>query len=175
MSAIGWRIALIGLAIAVSAVLLHAQMSSALVARGDELLVRGDDAHARVMYVRAMLFDRSNVDAVDRYVFSAVAAHNHQLLEDSVKVAGAYLRANPSAVIVRFDRALAFQVLRKYGPAAADFGQVGSSNHDVVALTFAGIDAWRAGNLRAAARWLRTAAKQDPSYLPARADLRRLP
>lgn len=168
------RLSLIIIAIAVSAALLHRELSSALVWRGDTLAYWGDSASARGAYRRALFFDSSNGVAADRLVFSEAISHVPMLLRDGASDASAFLRGAPSNDSVRFDRALCYQKLGDLALAAADFEAVGNHARSVRALMFAALDRGRLGERRRSRSLLRLALMQDPQFAPARDALARV-
>lgn len=166
------RFTIAAIALSISAVLLRSQMSSALVLRGDDLAYRGNSHRALVMYRRALAFDSQNAVAVDRLAFTETITHRPGLVADAVRVATRYLNHHPDDATVLADRALASQILRRYGDAARDFAIAARITGDAQTATFAGFAALHAGN-RAGARRLFTRARAvDPSFAPAMRGLR---
>lgn len=173
MNGIVRRLALVGLALGASTIMLHEQLSSALVTRGDALTYAGDLAAARTMYLRALWFDAGNGVAEDRYVFAAMATHEVRALAEAARLASAYLRDHPNDEVVRMDRALCEQRLGMTARAADDFERVGRTRGDARALMFAALDRSRAGRVQAARELLRTAIALDPTFTPARRSIAR--
>ena len=154
------------IAVAMSAVILHAQVSSALVTRGDELQFRGLTQRSMDMYSRALIFDPRNLVAADRYAFGAMMRHDRPALERCEKLTGGALAIAPRDLTIRFDRALCEHRLGHFGDAAKDFAEVGLEREDPRALLFAAIDLHRVHSRRA--RWMvRRAAAVRPAYRPA--------
>jgi Flp pilus assembly protein TadD len=166
------RLLLVVTALLLAAPLLRPAMSSALVTRGDALLF-ARDARARAKYALALRFDPGNTVAADRYVFSAFLSRKPSQLEDAVGVAGAVLRKRPNEAILRMDRALCLQLLRRYALAARDFELVGRERHDVQALALAAADQRLGGNAAKGRQLLLIAATIDPHYMPVRVALER--
>jgi Flp pilus assembly protein TadD len=166
------KLLLVVTALLLAAPLLGSAMSSALVTRGDALLF-ARDPRARAKYALALRFDAGNTVAADRYVFSAFLSRTPSDVEDAVRVAGAVLRKAPNEAIVRMDRALCLQLLRRYVLAARDFELVGRERHDVQALALAAADQRLIGNAAKARQLLLIANTIDPHYMPVRVALER--
>ncbi|MDE2482417.1 MAG: hypothetical protein KGN02_09535 [bacterium] len=168
------RAAVVLVAVAIACVVLRGSLSSALVTRGDDLTYRGDSAHARTIYRRALALDPENVTAADRLAFGEFVSHRRALVEDAIAVATAVLRRVPNATSVRMDRAIAYQLLKRYDAASSDFARVGASDGDTRAYVFAGLDALHAGDRRRARRYLTAALRLDVGQTVARRALRTL-
>jgi Flp pilus assembly protein TadD len=166
------RLLLVVTALLLAIPLLRPAMSSALVTRGDALAF-ARDARARAKYALALRFDAENTIAADRYVFSAFLSRKPSDLEDAVRVAGAVLRKRPNEAIVRMDRALCLQLLRRYLLAARDFELVGRERDDVQALALAAADQRLSGNAAKSRQLLLIAKAIDPHYVPVRVALER--
>ncbi len=162
------RMTAVVIAVALAGVLLHAQIASALVTRGDDLTYRGDAVRARLMYERSLLFSPGDPIAEDRLVFSELMTHRRSAIEDALERSALFLKADAASDEVRQDRALGLQMLKRYASAAQEFAVVGMRRHDARALTFAGIDALHAGETARARRWLDEALRYDPADLAAR-------
>ena len=160
------------LAVALAAMLLRPQLSSALVSRGDDLAYAGNAVRARAMYRRARAFDRSNGIAEDRLIFAELMTHDRSRIRIAVADASVYLSRVPSDVTIRMDRALGYQMLKAYDAASRDFARVGEATRDARSLTFAGIDALHAGKEERARVWLLEALRLAPRDEPARRALR---
>ena len=160
-------------AIAISALLLHGQISSALVLRGDEFAYRGDAARALQMYRRAIAIDGENENAVDRLAFQGAITHRPDLVRESVATASAYLNRHPLAVPILWDRALSLQLLGHFRGAEHDFALAGIKAGDARSLTFAGFAALHAKDRGAARQHFLRALAVDPQYAPAARGLER--
>lgn len=139
----------------------------ALVTRGDEFLVRGDVHAARRYYLRAMRLDPNSEVAVDRFVFFGIQERSVKALNDSAAVATSYLLVHPQDGFIRADRALCFQILKRYEAAASDFAVAARSLHSAKYYTFAGWARYRAGDPLKARRLWNSALSIQRSYGPA--------
>ena len=166
--------ALVIVALAIATLLLHRQISSALVARGDALAYVGSAAHAGALYARAVWFDRDNGVAVDRLAFRAVLSSDRNDLDTALAVSDAYLDRHPADVAVRMDRALCFQREHAFARAEADFIAVGRRTRDPRALMFAALDARALHHPALARSLLALAVRVDATFLPARRALARV-
>ncbi len=167
------RAVLIAAALSASAVVLHAQLSSALVTRGDALAYWGSTPRARLMYERALWFDRDNGTAADRLVFAAMMSHEATLLREGVDVATDYLSRHPNDSALRMDRALCEQRLGRLAAAARDFEGAARARRDPSAMMFAALDERRLSRIGRSRLLLKAALAFDPSFAPARVALRR--
>ncbi len=168
------RLALVAIALLGACPILRPAISSALVTRGDALLYARDN-RAKIKYRLALQIDPGNVIAADRYVFATFLERTSAALEEGVQVAGLVLRDNPEATVVRMDRALCLQRLRRYAAAERDFERVGEERRDVQALALAASDAARSSDAAKAKRLLRQAERIDPRYAPVQLALARIP
>jgi len=165
------KVAVVGCALTISAMVLRPQVSSALVTRGDDLAYRGDAARARMMYARALALDTNNLAALDRFAFSAMMSHDRLQVSLAIPLLNPVLARHPSEVNLRLDRALCEQALNRRADAARDFEYIGLRTRDARALTFAALDT----NDRTRARaLLDRAIAYDPRFIPALKDLTRL-
>jgi tetratricopeptide (TPR) repeat protein len=167
------RALVVGIALAASAALLHSQLSSALVSRGDDLTYRGEDRRAMDLYSRALALDPKNTVAIDRYAFSALTMHDTSGERRAIALASAVLEREPYNVTIRYDRALCNQALHLRAAAAADFEAIGRHERDARALLFAALDFQRT-DLSRARTLARLAVAIEPSFAPARRDLARM-
>lgn len=172
-STVTGRVALAIYAVGCAALLLHGQLSSALVSRGDALAYWGRRDQARLMYARAIFFDGRNRVAVDRYVFDAALSKNPAILRGGVVIANEYLTKSPDDGTILMDRALCFQHERSFAAAIADFQRAGQLERDPRAFMFAALDE-RAFRQRGRARaLLRAAIALDRHFKPAQLELAR--
>lgn len=167
------RLALVAIALGISAVILRPQLASSLVIRGDDFAYRGNLQRAREMYQRAMWVNSDDGTAVDRYAFSALLSHEPHLLRAGVATASRYLAGHQDDATVLMDRGLLLQTLHNYAQAEGDFARVGALTHDARALTFAGFNALHAGDHRDARAYFARASAIDPSFIPAKRGLAR--
>ncbi len=167
------RAAVAFVGIALSALLLRPQISSALVVRGDDLNYRGNAESARRLWQRAISWDANDREAVDRLCFSEIMSHSPEMLAKSVATATAYLARHRDDSIVLADRALAFELLKKFSLAEADFSRAGKLTRDPQTLTFGGFAALHAGDRIAARRLFTEATRVDARYVPALRGLKR--
>jgi tetratricopeptide (TPR) repeat protein len=154
--------------LSVSVYLLHAQLASALVTRGDDLAYMGDVGAARVMYGRALAFDPGDATAADRFVFSSILSHRQVELGEGASVATRFLDRDPSNATVRMDRALCYERLHDDWRAIADFRIVGRRTKDGRALTFAALLLARHHDFEGARIALHDAIRLDPAFRLAR-------
>ena len=167
------RLCLVLLSVAVAAIVLRPQVSSALVSRGDDLQYSGDVSRALAMYRRALSVDRDNTIAADRFAFLSMTTHAPENEETGLRLVTEVLARHPGLIALRYDRALCAHALRRYDQAARDFEAVGLRARDPRALTFAALD-FRREHIRRARELLRLAIRFDPHFEPARRDLARL-
>jgi tetratricopeptide (TPR) repeat protein len=164
---------LIGVALGVSGVLLHGQLSDALVVRGDGALYRARAGDALGYYRRALWMDPEDGVAIDRLAFVALLSGDVRTRVDAVAICSAWLVRHPADTAVRLDRA---QLLRRLGqPDAArrDFEIAGFHSADPSALAFAGFIALRRGDRQAAKRDFTAALHLAPGFTVARRGLAR--
>lgn len=165
------NVAVVGCALAISALVLRPQVSSALVTRGDELSLRGDAARARVLYRRAYALDNGNLAALDRFAFAAMMSHDRSQVAAAIGLVTSRLGRDGDDANLRMDLALCEQDLNMRREAERDFERIGMQRHDARALTFAALDT---SNMPYSRALLARAIAYDPGFLPARRDLARL-
>jgi hypothetical protein len=159
---------LIVLALVISACLLRAQISSAVVTRGDDLAFWGNEHAAVGKYSLALWIDANNDIAADRFAFAAVRVHDPVLMSEAIRITAKALSANPLNETLIMDRALCLHAGGSYARAATDFATVGRLRRDARALTFAALDLQRIHRTSEARALLRTAIAYEPGFLPAR-------
>lgn len=162
----GRALLLATVAMIAAALLLHRQLASALVTRGDDLLYQGNGFRALGFYARALFFDRDDATAADRYVFVSLMLGKERFRKAGLEMATEYLARhdNPN---VRLDRALCERALHLDVAAERDFVAVARLEGDARSYVFAGYSALRQ-NQRARARgWWRSALALHPGYVPA--------
>lgn len=130
---------LVCFAIAVCALLFRAQISTALVLRGDDLLARGDASAALNKYEFALRVDASNGAALDRVLFAALQERGEGTLRRVLNRADAYLARHPQDAAVLQDRALCELILRKRAAAARDLERTARITRDPQTYAFAEI------------------------------------
>lgn len=167
------RLCVAAIGVVLTGVIVRPQLSLSLALRGDEEAARSDMRAAEKHYERALLIDPANGVAVDRLLFTALMAHDVPRLRREIERASTYLRSHPSDAAIFADRALAYHVLHDYARASNDFAIAGNHMKDARALTFASLDAARAGMRERAALLIRRAVKLQPSFIPARRALER--
>jgi hypothetical protein len=126
------------------------------------------------MYRRALILDKANGTAIDRIAFNAILERNAGQLEASLAVVNEYLGARPGDTTLRMDRALVYQVLRRYTAAERDFATAAVATRDARAMMFAALDALHEGAQDRARTLLRRALRYDANFVPARRALERL-
>lgn len=126
-------------AIAVSALLFRAQISTALMLRGDDLLARGDAAGAQGKYEWALRFDSSNGAALDRVLFAALERRDAGARQMVLQRADSYLRRHPGDAAVLQDRALCELLLHERVRAAGDLERAARTARDAQLAAFAAI------------------------------------
>jgi tetratricopeptide (TPR) repeat protein len=169
------RFAVSFVALLLCARLFHAQISDALVARGDAFLQTGQAARAERYYGRAVWWDRDSQVAADRFAFVGFQLRTPAALDAAIAVASTGLRRSPKDWQLRLDRALCLQAKGDLVSARADFAAAAEIRRDPRLLHFAGWAALRSGDPHAARRYWRAALRIDPSFLPAAAALRDSP
>lgn len=167
------RCALAVVACLLSALVFRAQIALALVTRGDDFLTRGDVSRARQYYLRAVWLDDDLTPAVDRFAFFGAEQRTSSSLRESASVATRYLIRHPDDGLVLADRALCFELLKEYGPAARDFGAAAAQMRSAKYFTFAGWARYRLGDRKGARTLWGSALHLDASYSPALGALRR--
>ena len=151
------RVRAAGVALGISALLLHGQIADALVVRGDEQLYRARPARALTYYRRAVWFDRANGTAVDRFSFVAMTLRDVPAMREGIALASRYLAHRADDAVVRMDRAMAYRVLGDGRRALADFSIVARQTNDARAYAFAGEEAASLGERGAAEAFWRAA------------------
>lgn len=147
--------------------MLHKQISSALVTRGDEWLARGDYQTAFTYFRRALIIDGDSSDAADRIVFFSGQIRSREALRDAIDQANAFLAHHPADRRIRVDRAFCFHSARELSKAADDFGAVARSARDPELFTLAAWDRYHSGGKARAISLLREALAITPRYQPA--------
>ena len=168
------RILSIAIALALATCLLRAQISSALVVRGDDFSVRGDATRAARYYSRALWFDERDGVAIDRLAFAAVMTHRPVRMLAALTLVSKYLKAVPNDRAVLMDRAMTEDSLGAYGAAERDYARLGALASDARAYTFAGFGALHSGSLARARIWWKRAVALDPHFLPPQRALERI-
>lgn len=168
------RVTIALVAIFTAAILLHSQLSSALVTRGDSLAYWGEPSEARAMYARALFFDATNGTAADRYVFDSAISRDPVVVRSGVAVASVYLASFPNDGVVSMDRALCYQREGALTAAIADFRLSARIEKDPRALMFAALDERKLRHFDLAHALLKAAIGLDPKFEPARLELARL-
>lgn len=158
---------LAGIALMTTVAMMHSQLSSVMVSRGDDMLYEGNARRALIFYRRALLLDASNAVAIDRYVFVSMTLHERSALLSAIHAATDYLARHPEGTAVRMDRGLCEWRLRLAASAESDFAAVARARADKRAFVFAGYAALAAGSRRRARRWWYDALSIDASYAPA--------
>jgi tetratricopeptide (TPR) repeat protein len=167
------RLAIALTSLALSALFFHGQVATALVTRGDEFLQRGRIERASLYYSRALILDTGSSIAADRSAFAGILLRSPQALDAAEQAASLGLATHPDDADLLADRGLCYQLERRYAEAAHDFGRAAHLRGDARLYHFAGWDALRAGNPRAARTFWRAALAADASFTPARLALSR--
>ncbi|MBV8639365.1 MAG: hypothetical protein JO322_14895 [Candidatus Eremiobacteraeota bacterium] len=173
VSSVTGRVVLATLGIAFATVLLRAQISSALVTRGDGLAYWGDRKEARASYARALFFDETNRVAADRYVFDAALSDDPADFRSGIAVASRYLVHFPLDGVLLMDRGLCEQREGSLTSAIVDFQKAGNIERDPRPLMFAALDERALHHLGRARMLLRSAIALDHRFEPARSALMR--
>ncbi len=167
------RLAIAGVSCALAGLLFHGQIAIALITRGDDFLTRGDISSARYYYFRAMRFDHNLGPAVDRFVFFSIEQRTPKRLREAIIVASAFLSDHPHDAALLADRALCYQLIKRYNLAAADFAAAASASRSAKYYTFAGWATYRLGERERARHFWKTALSIDGQYSPAVGALRK--
>ncbi len=168
------RFAVAFCALGIGILLFRAQVATSLVVRGDDFLYRRQVERARGYYVRALWFDPESRAAADRYVFFGMQERTPASLAASIAIASRYLALRPDDATVLADRALCYQIERRYSEAAPDFSHAGALARDPRYFTFAGWAALRSGKRREARMLWHEALALDGRFGPARFALARV-
>lgn len=168
------RLLIAGISLTLALFVFHAQVASAIVTRGDDVLRTGDVAGAIRFYQRAISFDPRSAVAADRFAFYLSVQHDRESARRAVDVVTAALRAGASDSALYADRAFAELQLHAWRDAELDFAQAGAASHDARYEHFAARLALRLADRPAADRYARLALNDDPSFAPARAFMRAL-
>ncbi len=162
------------LAIVISAGLFRAQISNALVTRGDDFLQAGNSAHAMAFYDRALLFDQTSPIAAERVTFVGMLTKTPAALRRGLAVATAELAAHPEDMKVRNDRGVINERLGRYREAYADFAALARRTNDAHYYEFAAQCAKKSGDRRTAAVLFARVIAIDPHFNAARRELAEL-
>ncbi len=154
-------------AIALTIALLHAQLASVMITRGDDMLYQSKPASAIRFYERALLFDPGNATAMDRYAFVSMTMHRRDLLRLAVRKMNAFLQGSRMNAVLVLDRALCERALGRYATAERDFVTAGVFGHDARAFVFAGYAALHVGSRQRAHLWWQLALGVRGGYVPA--------
>jgi len=112
------------------ACLFRDQVSQALVTRGDDYFQKGRPAQARTYYARALFFDEGSTLAADRYAFSGFELRTPEAIADSIAVASKTLARAPGDATLLQDRALLYNIERRYPQARTDFTRAAEITRD---------------------------------------------
>jgi tetratricopeptide (TPR) repeat protein len=168
-----WRRVLLSIVASIIAFgMMHRELASALVTRGDDLMYRGDLRRALTFYRRALTFDGDSAAAADRYAFTAFLTADPHLLRKAISVARRFLLRRRSAA-VRFDTALCERRLHLNEAAEVDFAAAARDTKNAQAYVLAGYAALAGSHLRRAREWWRRALFVRPNYRPAERALER--
>jgi hypothetical protein len=165
------RLLIVVVAVGLAALLLHPQISAALVTRGDTLAYWGNTRAAMAEYERALLFDRGNVVAADRYAFDASLTRDPKVMARATSLTESLAETNGGIPELLFDRALCFQRLGNYSVASKEFARAGRALHDPRAMMFAALDQRQLRNMHQFRSLLREAVAFDRAFTPASRDL----
>ena len=156
-------------ALFLSAVLFRTQIAGAIVARGDDLLVRGNKGSAMRYYERALIIDPSTSLAADRLAFTLLQQRTSQSLLRCVATVTEFFARNRADSELLADRALCFLLLHRYAAAEDDFRRAASASiiNEPRNEVFAGWCAWRERRREEARALWRAALHASPRYRPA--------
>jgi len=158
------------LALAIAAGLFRPQLAQALVARGDQFLVRGKIERAKTFYARAAMIDSNSNLAVDRLTFTDAQQRTAASLSACASAATAFLSKHGADPSILEDRALCHLLAGTLRLARADFAnaaRVSNGEERARDLVFAGWCAYRSGSRATGAAFWRAALRSRPGYLPA--------
>jgi Flp pilus assembly protein TadD len=168
------RVALAAVALAVSALLFHGTIASALVTRGDDLLRAGSTGSAIDAYARAVTWDPYSPVGPDRLAFALVLRRAPGDAKRAYVVADRALRTIPDDTTLHVDRGFAASRLTRWGDAERDFAWAARRAHDPRYAHLAARMAEREHETLREREDLHVALALDGRYAPARALLRRL-
>jgi tetratricopeptide (TPR) repeat protein len=166
------RFALAVASLLVAYALLRPVVATAVVARGDQFLMRADLTGASRYYMRALRVDSDCEVAVDRYLFSQLQMRGDDALRGASRIADMYLRSHASASRIRLDRALVLWARGADTAAASDFMRVAGEARDFRYYALAAHAALRAGDRSLARAAFAQALQLEPRYAIARQYLR---
>ena len=168
------RVLVAAVALALAAVTFHAQLASAVVTRGDDVLRSGDVAGALRLYGRAMLIDPQSPIAADRMAFYLSMRHDRSSALRAIAVVSHAIATQTPDPTLLADRAFAELQLRSWRDAERDFARAGAAAHDARYEHFAARMALHVHDRRAARNFALLALADDPGFAPARAIMRAL-
>jgi tetratricopeptide (TPR) repeat protein len=163
------RFAVALIAVACAAVLFHAQVASALVTRGDDMLRAGDADGALRYYERAIRLDARSAAAADRLAFSLLLRRRPGDATRAFRAAGDALRSLPGDPLLLADRAFAAEQLGRWRDAERAFAAAAARARDARYAHLAARMAARAHDLAAERADARAALRLDPHFAPSRA------
>jgi Flp pilus assembly protein TadD len=168
----GRRCVLAAVSLLFAAALFRAQVASALVTRGDDLLRDGNVDGAVRSYARARWLDGASAAASDRLAFYLVLRGRAGDAALAYAVAGSALLFSPRDPRLLADRGFAAERLARWRSAESSFAAAGAAARDPRYFHLAARMAERAHDAFAFRHDLRDALALDASYAPARAALR---
>jgi hypothetical protein len=123
------RLACALVALSASGFLFRGQLAAAIVTRGDDAIVAGDERTAVAAYERALLLDPASAIAADRLAFRLALRHRPADARRAVAVATTALtRADEPSLHAA--RGFAESVLHEWHPAADDFARAAAESGD---------------------------------------------
>lgn len=168
------RFALALASVGCAAILFRADVASALITRGDDVLRAGDVDAAVRYYARAAWFDGSSRVAADRLAFTLLMRRRAGDAALAYRAADTALRLSPRDPALLADRAFAARRAGRWRSAERDFAAAASVARDPRYAHLAARMAGRARDRAAERSHLRDALAIDPAYAPASALLARL-